>query len=98
MEKKYEPARKQGFTVNLDPNATRIVKEWLDTQKQSFSSWVNLLVVEMAKQISGQPTPWTQPLSKLTVAEFVEMMNYWKKAIEHVDEELKEEGFTLPKA
>lgn len=85
MEKNGEKKRRMGVTVNLEPEAVRVVKAYLQAQNQTFSNWVNFLVVEMAKQVEGMPTPFDKPIGKLTVEEFGELIGYWKRSIEQVE-------------
>lgn len=87
MEKNGEMRRRMGFTVNLEPEAVKVVKAYLQAQNQTFSNWVNFLVVEMAKQVEGMPTPFDKPIGKLTVEEFGELIGYWKRSIDRKWEE-----------
>lgn len=87
MEKKYEPKRRIVYSVSLDPNATEIVKEYLITHKLTLSSWLNQVVVAFAKELTGMPVPYNKPVRKMTLEEFQEMLQFWRKSLEAIEDE-----------
>lgn len=87
MEKQYQPRRRIVYSVSLDPNGVEIVKEYLTTHKQTLSSWLNLIVVEFAKELTGLPVAFNKPVKKMTLEEFGEMLNFWRKSIEALESE-----------
>lgn len=86
----YQAGRRAPHSVNLDINACEIVKTYLRMHNQTLSSWINWMIVEFAKQLSGQPQPFNKPLAKMTLEEFAEVVSYWKKSVEVMEgEDLK---------
>lgn len=83
----YQAGRRASHSVNLDINAVETVKTYLRTQNQTLSSWLNWMIVEFAKQLEGQPQPFDKPVAKMTLEEWVEVLNYWKKSLEVEEQE-----------
>jgi hypothetical protein len=70
---------KKSYAVYIDDDAYKTVKGFLDQTGQSFSGFVNGLLVEFAKQIKGQPTAFDKPVEQMSVKEFAALLGYWFK-------------------
>lgn len=79
-------AEKYRATVYLEREAVEIVREFLEKNGQSFSGWMNAMVVEFAKEIKGQPSPFNKPIEEMTIKEFGEVASYWFKKARGSDE------------
>jgi len=78
-------------TVYLEKESAEVVQDFLETNGQSFSGWMNALVIEFAKEIRGQPSALSKSIDEMTVKEFAEVASYWfKKARGQEDD--SEEG------
>jgi len=78
---------KRRVNFYLDDEACKIVAGFLDKSGVSFSGWLNALIVEMAEEIKGQPSPLSKSVGDMTMNEFGEVMSYWWKKAKGGDSE-----------
>lgn len=83
---------KKQMSIHLDPEAVKVVRGFLESQGQSFSSWVNAFVCEFAKEIKGQPSLLNKSIDDLTVKEFAEIASYWFRRARGEESESRENG------
>jgi len=82
---KEQRVRKLKKSFALDAHAYGVVREFTEAQGISLSSWLSGLLVEVARKIEGQPSPWDKPIRQMTIDELADAMKYWSKLI--ADEE-----------
>lgn len=76
---------KKSFALNA--RSYEVVREFTAAHGLSLSSWITTMFDEAARQIEGGPVHFAKPVSKMTIQELAEMMNYWKKSVEESEGE-----------
>lgn len=93
MKEKRVRKLKKSFAV--DAHAYEVLRAFTETHGISLSSWLSGLLVEVARKIEGQPSPWDRPIRQMTIDELADAMKYWTKLISEEETEGPEK---FPKA
>lgn len=65
--------------IMLDEDVKKVVQAHLAKTGVSMSGFINALMVELAREINGQPVMLDKKVEDLTIKEFGELANYWFK-------------------
>lgn len=79
MKEKRPRKLKKSFAV--DAHAYEVMREFTKAHGISLSSWLSGLLVEVARKIEGQPSPWDKSVREMTIDELADAMKYWSRLI-----------------
>jgi len=83
---KEKKARKLKKSFAVDAPAYEVLREFTKTHGISRSICLSGLLVEVARKIEGQPSPWDRPIKQMTIDELADAMKYWSRLIREEEE------------